>query len=288
MKKSTDIIKEVLKKHRLRRYFLLLIGLLLTAFAFNLFLLPNNIDFGGISGLSIIVTKFFPIEPSLFILIVSLLLLIVSYFLLGKEKTKASVLGSLLFPLFVELTSRLDTVFHIGAEDPLLLAIFGGVIYGFGVGLVFKAGFTTGGTDILNQIISKYFHVSIGSSMLMVDGLIVLGGAFVFGWAEFMYGVLVLYIISVLTDKVLLGISNSKAFYIITSKTEEVTRFVIDELNHSVTMLDAVGAYKNTKNAVLFTVIPTKEYYKLKEGISYIDPNAFFTVIDAYEVLGGE
>ena len=207
---------------------------------------------------------------------------------MGIEKTKASLLGSFIFQIFVELTSKIDTIIKIDSADPLLLAIFGGVIYGFGLGLVFKSGFTTGGTDIVNQIMEKYFHLSIGNSMLIIDGTIVLLGAFVFGWAEFMYAILTLYIISVLTDKVLLGISDSKAFYIVSSKIDDVSRYIIEELGHSATLMDAKGGYKNTKNPVLFTVIPTKEYYKLKEGISYIDPNAFFTIIDAYEVLGGE
>ena len=135
---------------------------------------------------------------------------------------------------------------------------------------------------------NKYAKVSIGTSMLIIDGLIVLSGGFVFGWTKFMYAIIVLYIISILTDKVLLGISSSKAFYIVTSKQEEISDYVINELGHSVTIFDAKGGYSKTKNPVLFTVIPTKEYYKLKVGINEIDKNAFFTVVDAYEVLGGE
>lgn len=167
------------------------------------------------------------------------------------------------------------------------LLFFGGVLYGLGAGLVFKAGYTTGGTDILNQIVSKYAKMSMGNAMLVVDGLIVLFGAFIFGWTKFMYAILILYIISFLTDKVLLGISDSKAFYIITTKQKEISKFVIQEMGHSVTVFDAKGGFSKEKNPVLFTVIPTKEYYKFKEGIHLIDPNAFFTVIDAYEVRGG-
>ena len=176
----------------------------------------------------------------------------------------------------------------IDASDQLLLAIVGGVLYGLGAGLVFKAGYTTGGTDVLNQIMNKYAKTSIGTSMLIVDGLIVLSGAFVFGWTKFMYAIIVLYIISILTDKVLLGISSSKAFYIITSKPNEISDYVINELSHSVTVIDAKGGYSKQKNPILFTVVPTKEYYKLKAGINEIDKNAFFTAVDAYEVLGGE
>lgn len=278
--------KKNFKGKRIWRYIELILGLLITSIAFNVFILPNDIVFGGVSGLSVIFKEI--IDPSLFILIGSIVCLILSLIFLGKKKTSYSILGSVLFPIFIKLTQNIGTYLLIDTKDQLLLAIFGGVLYGIGAGLVFKAGFTTGGTDILNQITAKYGKMSIGTSMLIIDGMIVLAGAFVFGWTKFMYAIIVLYLISILTDKILLGISNCKSFYIITTREEEVTDFVINELGHSVTVFDAKGGFTNKKNSVLFTVIPTKEYYKLKEGIHEIDKDAFFTVVDSYEVLGGE
>lgn len=286
--KQENIIKEIYKKFRIRRYFQLILGLLLIAIAFNLFLLPNNIVFGGVSGISIIVKQIFGLNPSLFILISSAILLVVSYIFLGKETTSASIVGSLLFPIFTELTKGINTVISIGDAELLLSAIFGGLIYGLGAGLVFKAGFTTGGTDIINQIISKYFHVSMGNAMLMSDGLIVLSGVFVFGVNKLMYALITVYIIGILTDKVLLGISDSKAFYIITEEDDRVRDFILNYLNHGVTIFDARGGFTKEKQKVLFCVVPTKEYFKLKEGIHEIDKSAFFVVTDAYEVFGGE
>ena len=253
-----NILKVVYKKHKIKRYFQLFVGLLLMAFAFNLFILPNDLVFGGVSGIGIIVTHYVNIVFSLFVLIVSVFLLILSYILLGKEVSRNSVLGSILFPIFLKLTALVTNYINLDMSDQLLFALVGGVVYGFGAGLVFKAGFTTGGTDILNQILSKYAKISIGNSMLIIDGLIVISGAFVFGFLKFMYAIIILYIISILTDKVLIGISESKAFYIITSKKEEVCDFVINELNHSITTMDAKGGFSNKKNSVLFTVIPTK------------------------------
>jgi len=284
---KNSILYQALKKHRIRRYLQLIVGIFLAAVAFNLFILPNDIVYGGVSGISIIVQNFFPITPSVFIFVSSMVLLLLSFLFLGKEKSMRSVVGSFLFPIFIEITSKLDLLIKIDA-DPFLMALFGGVIYGFGVGLVFKAGFTTGGTDILNQIMEKYMKVSLGNSMLIIDGTIVLLGAFVFGFTKFMYGILILYLISILTDRVLLGISSSKAFYIISSKPDEICDYIIQELNHSVTVLDAKGGYSKEKNPVLFAVVPTKEYFKFKEGIAFIDPDAFFSVVDAYEVMGGE
>lgn len=178
---SENIVKEIYKKYRLKRYAELLIGLLLISVAFNLFLLPNNIVFGGVSGISMIVKQIFGLDPSIFILITSAALLVVSYIFLGKETTGASIVGSILYPVFVNLTSNIQSVISLGETELLLSAIFGGVIYGLGMGLVFKAGFTTGGSDIVNQILSKYFHISIGNAMLITDGIIVLSGVFVYG-----------------------------------------------------------------------------------------------------------
>ncbi len=283
-----NILTQIYHKSRVKRYLQFIIGLFLVAVSFNLFLSPNNLVAGGVSGVAIITRHFFGLDPSIFVFISSVILLIISYFLLGKEKTAGSVLGTLLFPLFIKLTSNIDVYLDIDNTQLLLSAIFGGVVQGFGAGLIFKAGFTTGGTDIINQIISKYAKVSIGASMLLSDGLIVLSGVFVFGPTKLLYAMIVLYIITVMTDKVILGISDSKAFYIITDEEDKVKEFILKYLNHGVTIFNAKGGYTKEHQNVLMCVVPTKEYFKLKEGIHEIDPEAFFVVTDSYEVFGGE
>lgn len=285
---SINILEKIESKYKIKRYFQLIIGILLIAIAFNVFLLPNELVFGGVSGLSIIVKDILPIDPSEFIMISSLLLLIVSFLVLGKEKTKGSIVGSILFPILVDLTANINNYINLDTSDLLLSVIFGGIIYGFGAGLVFKAGFTTGGTDIINQIISKYCHTSMGNAMLMSDGLIVLAGGYFFGVTKLMYAIIVVYIIGLITDKVLLGISNSKAFYIITNEDEKIQDYLINELHHGVTIFNVKGGYTHKKDEVILCVVPTSEYYRVKEGISEIDKEAFFVISDAYEVFGGE
>ena len=283
-----SIIKKIYEKNRIIRYIELIIGITIMAISFNLFISPNNIVFGGLTGLSVIATKFINIDAPLFIFICSVICIILSIIFLDKETTLHAIFGSVLLPILINITENISVILKIDTSDKLLLAIFGGVLYGFGLGLVFKAGYTAGGTDIINKIMSKYFKITMGTSMLMVDGLIVLSGAFIFGWTKFMYAIVVLYIVSIMSDRVLIGVSNAKAFYIITENPSKVAEYVINELNHSVTEIKAKGLYTESKTTVLFTVIPTKEYYKFKEGIKEIDKNAFITVIDAYEVLGGE
>ena len=154
--------------------------------------------------------------------------------------------------------------------------------------MIFKAGYTTGGTDIINQITSKYFKIGMGASMLYCDGLIILFSSFLFGATKLMYSIIILYIISIMSDRIILGISDSKAFYIITDEEQAVKEFILKYLNHGVTVFNAKGGFAKEKQNVLMCVLPTKDYYRLKEGLSEIDPEAFFVVTDAYEVFGGE
>lgn len=285
IKKALD---EINRKTKIKRYINFTIGCLLVAIAYNLFLASNNIVSGGIGGVAIILNDLIGVNNALVMLIFNVLLLILSYFLLGKEKTKATILGSILLPLFIELTSHINVWLELDTSQLLLSSVFGGVMYGSGLGMIFKAGFTTGGTDILNHIISKYAKISIGKSMLLCDGSIVLLSGLVFGPTRVMYAIMVLYITSLISDRVILGISDSKAFYIITDKEEIIKEYILKVLNHGVTVFNAQGGYKKDNQTVLMCVLPTKDYYRLKAGITELDSDAFVVVTDAYEVFGGE
>lgn len=286
--KDLKILEKINSKSTVKRHIQFVLGCFLIAVSYNLFLAPNNIVAGGVGGFAIIINYLTGIENFIVILIADALLLILSCFLLGKKKTKATILGSILFPLFVSLTSDIGRIIEIDTNQLLLISVFGGVVYGFGAGMIYKAGFTTGGTDIINQIISKYLKISMGNSMLYCDGTIVLLTAFVFGPTHFMYSIIVLYVISFMSDRVILGVSDSKAFYIVTQEESKIKEYIIKYLNHGVTVFNAKGGYAKENQTVLMCVLPTKDYYKLKEGIHEIDPNSFFVVTDAYEVFGGE
>ena len=286
-KREQEVLKEVYDNSREMRFFQFIFGVLITAMSFNLFILPCNIVY-GVSGIGVILNKIWGITPSVVIFIGEMLLLLVSFAVLGFNKTKNSIIGSILYPIFVHLTAWMPNYIEISMQEPLVIALFGAVISGFGYGLIFKSGYTTGGTDILNQIVSKYAKVSIGNAMLFTDGLIILAGVFTFGVTRAMYSIINLYIISLMTDKVMLGISSTKAFYIITEKEEEIQNYIIKELCHGVTVLQAKGAYTGHKQSVLMCVIPTREYFLVKEGIHEIDKEAFFVVSDAYEVHGNK
>lgn len=286
--RNSQILKKINSKTNVKRHIQFCIGCLIVAISYNLFLAPNDLVAGGVGGIAIILNHLFNLDNAITILVGDIILLLISYVLLGKEKTKATVLGSILFPIFVKLTSNIATIINVDTGQILLSAVFGGVLSGFGSGMIFKAGFTTGGTDIINQILSKYLKISIGKSVLFSDGLIVLSSAFVFGPTKVMYSIIILYMISLISDRVILGISDSKAFYIITNEDVKIKEYILKYLNHGVTVFNARGGYAKEKENVLMCVLPTKDYYRLKEGIHEIDPSAFFVVTDAYEVFGGE
>lgn len=282
------IIASIYNRNKIKRYFYLFIGVLICACTYNIFILPYNIVFGGVSGISIIVHNFLGIKPSIVIFACSFILCIIGSFFLEKEIIIRSIIGAVLLPIMVELTSFLTDIIVVKDADMLVIALFGGVFYGLGLGIAYKYGFTLGGTDFITQIVHKYLKFTMGTSMIIVEGIIVLCGAFVFGPTNFLYAVVILYLMTLMVDKVILGISDKKAFYIITSKKREVSDYVTDTLGHTITVFSATGGFLKKRISVLFTVVPTKEYYKLKEGISLIDPSAFFTVVDAYEVSGGK
>ena len=280
-------MKEKKIKKRIIGFLEFVLGLTIFSLAFNLFLLPNNLVFGGVSGLSIVFNSKFGIDPSMFTLTVNVGLLFVSFAFLGKDMTARGIIGSLLLPLFMKLTEIVTIYVNFEGIDLLVAALYGGVLAGIGIGLVYKTGFNTGGTDIVNLIINKYVGFSIGKSMFVSDGLIVALGVFVFGIVNSMYAGIVLFLLSKLSDRVILGIGRSKAFYIITDEPDKVKEYIVNKLGHSITELNVKGGFKKETQKLLFTVIPTQEYYLIKSELNKIDKSAFFVVVDAFESRGG-
>ena len=281
-----NIIKKIYQNSRVVRYVNFVFGVLLIALAYNIFILPSKIVY-GMGGIGVILKNAYRIDPSITILTGSTLLLILSFILLGKQKTTRTILGTFMYPLFIKLTEFVPQYIDLGNLETIVIVVFGALVTGIGLGFVFKAGFTTGGTDILNQVVSKYVRVSMGKAILLTDGLIIIGSLFVFGFEVFIYSIISLAIISFITDKVVIGISNSKAFYIITEHETMIKKFLNYNLGHGVTILDGRGGYTGNNQKVIMCIIPTKEYFIVKEGIKKIDPEAFFLVTDAYEVAGG-
>lgn len=281
-----ELLKDFKRKDAPQRYCIFIFGVFLSALTFNLFYANYNVVTGGSAGLSIIFNHLYGIDESKFILYVSLALLVLSFFLLGFKKTLKTTIGTLLYPLFVKITSYLLVYIDIESSSFLLLMIYGGILSGFSTGLIMKTGFTTGGFNILYQIIHKYFKISIGNSSLIVNSFVLVFGSIVFGIPRAIYAVISLIISTFITDRVLLGISKNKTFYIITDKEKELKEYILEKLNHGVTVINAKGGYSKDNKKILLCVIPTKEYFSLKQTVLKIDKNAFFLITDSYEASG--
>ena len=296
-KLSDDILKKLNERDRFKRYTFLLIGCFLLAFTFNVFYSPNNLVTGGVSGISIVINNVFGISTSTFITITYLILILLSYLILGREMTKHSLIGSIMYPLCVYLTKDIASLIQFNVDNMLLIALFGALINGIGSGLVFKYGFSTGGSDIICQIISKYFKISMGNAIKVFNFIIIIGAGFFIGkgtnlyiyqWENVMYAIIAIYISTFLTDRVLLGISSSKSFYIITEHETAIKNFLMNQLNKGVTVLEGRGGYTGDRKKVLMCIIPTKQYFLAKEGILEIDKNAILLINDVYESTGIE
>ena len=284
-----DAIKKIVdENHKLYRMFLLFISLLISAVIYNMFLLPLNIVTGGTGGIAQITLFVFDIDPAFMVLILSLLCATISVAFLDFDKTASTIVVSFLYPAMVKLTEPLINCMPVEPNDIFIVVIITGVILGFANGLMYKSGYSNGGLTVITQTLYEYFHIPVGKSGLVLNGIIILAGGYYFGITATIYAIISLYIRSVITDKVLLGVSNNKAFYIITTEEEKVEEFLMKDLGHNVTIFDVKGAFLEKKQKVIFSVIPSREYYKVTEGIKQIDKSSFFVVTDAYEVVGGK
>lgn len=286
MNKNIDILNTIKTKHLVTRLTTLIICLFLSACLFNIFILPNNLVIGGTNGIAIITNYLYGIPPSIIILLISILLLILSFIFLGTEITSGSIIATLIYPIFVSITAPISNYVNINTTDLLVTSIFIGVISGVINGLIYKTGFSNGGLPIVSQILYKKHRISISKTSFMMNSVIVILGSIFFGLNNLMYALIILYINSIMIDRVLLGISNNKAFYIITDETKKVKEYIIDKLHYTTTEFSVVGGFLEKKKKVLFTVVPTRDYIRLIEKLKEIDNNLFFVVYDAYQVQG--
>ena len=260
----------------------------MSALIYNIFLLPLNIVSGGVSGVATITNHLYDIDPSLMIFILSAACSIISLMYLGFEQTAGTIVASIIYPLLVKITAPIATLIPIETNDIFIIVIFAGVLSGIASGLFYRSGYVNCGFPVICKVLYQNFKIAISKSTLVINVIVVFFGGIFFGSLNAMYAVILLYISSLVMDKVILGISNNKAFYIITSEENEVKEFIIDKLHHNVTTFDVKGGFLEKKRKVLLSVIPSREYYKVTEGIKNIDKEAFFVVTDSYEVIGGK
>ncbi len=268
---------------------LFVFSVFLLAFSYNLLFLPNNLVIGGVGGIAIILNNLFGLDTSIVIYVSNAILIFLSYVLLGKEKTKNTILGAILYPVMITLSLPIATYLlpYMDFSDFWITALLGALSFGLSSGMVFRYGYSTGGSDIMISIFSKYFKFPEGQSMLFMNILIIIVGGFVFGLELMIYALLVLYLSSLVLDKVMFDISNSKVFYVFSSKEKEVEQVILKEFNTGFTLLPTKGGYSKKDSTLMMAVLPNREYYHFKNRILEVDPQAFFIICDCFESQGG-
>ncbi|AZV45247.1 YitT family protein [Peribacillus asahii] len=263
-------------------YIFILIGSALIAIAFNVFLLPNQIASGGVSGISTIFAATFGFEPAYVQWAFNIPLFIAGLIFLGMQFGVKTLIGTLFLPFIVFMTRNWEP----WTNDALLGSICGGILVGCGLGIVFLGKASTGGTDVAAQIVHKYTHLSLGMCVAIIDGLIVLSAAFVFDIEKGLYALISLYATGKTIDLVQIGFNRSKLALIITNREPEVRKAILHELDRGVTRLSGQGGYTDDARPILMCVVDQSEFTKLKQLVKLVDAKAFVIVTDASEVLG--
>lgn len=273
---------KILKDFSLKNLIYMIVGTFLVALGINMFFIPYGIVAGGMNGISVILYHAFGISPDTTLFISNFPLLILSLVLLGKKYTANTIFCAFLLPLFVKLISNIP----VFTGDTILASIFGGVITGLGIGLVFAAGSSTGGTAIIQQIVHDYIKIPLSTAVLIIDGMVLLGAFYFFDFSTGLYSIISLFIIGKMIDITQSGGQPAKTCLIISNKTEELIYELTVPLYLGVTILKGKGAYSGDKKDVLLCTFPEKSIVDVKNAIYKIDPKAFCIVIDAREVLG--
>jgi uncharacterized membrane-anchored protein YitT (DUF2179 family) len=265
----------------------LLLGCFLVSFGTYFFLAPCHIAAGGISGAAIIINSIFPSIPiGLFMMCMEIVLFLIGIIVIGPIFGGKTIACSFSISFMILIMQNIYPELKPFSSDTLLQLIFGILICGAGMGIVFNKGASTGGTDIIAKIINKYTKISIGKSVLIPDIIVAIMASIVFGIDRGMYAILGIILNSTIIDRVILTLNTYKQVAIISSECNDIKKYIVNELNRSATIYYAKGAYKNNDNEVITTILDRKQFLKLKEYITKIDSKAFITVNEINEVLG--
>jgi len=279
--------QKVFSKKWLIDYSLIVVGSFILASGFVLFITPYKIVPGGVYGISIVLHYLLGTPVGMMALAFDIPLTIIGIKILGPRFGMKTVVGFVLTAFFNDGITYFYGYEPLVQGDALLSSIFGGLFLGVGLGLIFKSKATSGGSDIIAMIISKYTRLPMGQLMIFVDSTIVLFGLIVFkDWKIPLYSLIVIFISGKVLDTILEGLNYDKVLFIISDKFEEIGHKIIHDLNRGGTLFSGTGMYNHKEKQVIFTVVNRREMAILQEYIHSIDPHAFVTVLNASEILG--
>ena len=263
------------------------IGSLIIALTINIFFVNFNIIPSGMFGFGILFSYKTHMELFLIISIINGFFLLLTSMVLEKKYIIRCLITFWLIPLLIYGTKDIANLINIQSADKFLISIYGGLLMGLGYRIIYKENNLISSTDLVNILEDKIFYERENYIIWVLNTIWLLICYFYFGLESVLYSLLSILIMENLSKRINLGISEAKVFYIITSKEAKIKKYIIDELKYNLTVLEVKGGFTGNKNKVLMCVVQTYDYYKLKEGIKYIDPNAFISITDSYEAING-
>lgn len=291
----TEMKKIKFTKEMAKEYALLLLGNTIFAVGAIMFVEPYGFAPGGTYGLGMVAHHLWGMETEIAALCLDIPLLIIGTLVLGGQFGIKTLVSTLYLPLIMRLihmTYGYDSIIEPGIAEiggfshQMLAALFGGVIYGLGLGIIFKSKATSGGSDIISMIFSKYSKISLGTAMIIVDGIITLTTVIAFGdWKLPMYSWVIIFVCSKVVDMIVEG-SPARTMLIITEKVEDVRHIVLEEMDRGATLIPAKGMYRGQPRDLLYVVLNRRQMMELKRRLAEIDPTAFVNIINSGETLG--
>ncbi|WP_258871234.1 YitT family protein [Virgibacillus dokdonensis] len=263
-------------------YIQIILGATLVGLAYNIFLLPAKLAAGGISGVSTILFELYQISPSSVQFLINIPIFIIGWIALGKDFSSKTLVGTFWVPFIIWLSSDIP----ITLTNPLLSAIYGGIILGVGLGIVYKGNGSTGGTAAIAQIVKKFTGLSSGYSQLMVDGVVVVSSIIVFNLELTLFALMCIYITSKTIDIVQLQTSATKLVMIITDNEERIQSIIRTELDRGLTKVRSVGGYSDKKKTMILCVAEQQEAVQLKKILQREETDSFVIFLNASEILG--
>lgn len=267
----------------------ILIGTFITALAINLFFVPNNISSGGASGFAIVINYLFEFPVGITVFILNLPLFIVAILKIGFKFTFKALIGTALLSIFIDVTSNIADfeIFNIGS-DYILSSIFGGLLMGVGLSIVFKGKASTGGSELLAQIVYKYRPITSTSQlMLVIDSFVVILSAIVFkSLGSGLYSIIAIFVSKKAIDVVFEGVNYTKIINIITKKPDAISKRIMEEIERGVTTIDCIGEYTKDSYTKIECVATITQIYKIKAIVQKEDEGAFMYIAPSTEVLG--
>ncbi|MGI6485982.1 MAG: YitT family protein [Thermoanaerobacterales bacterium] len=260
----------------------IILGCFIGSLGLTMFLIPNKIAAGGVSGLATVLHYLFDLPVGWSMLALNIPLFIAGVRVLGGGFGIKTVVGAVFFSVFTELTAN----FPIVTRDLLLSTVYGGFVLGVGMGLVFRVRGSTGGTDLAAMLLHHFFSISIGQGFMLVDSFVIAFAGIAFNWELALYSWIALFISGKIVDLLIEGATYAKAAYIISNEADTISRKILTELDRGVTLLGGKGGYTGDEKNVLLCVVTRLELSKLKKIVKELDPKAFIIVHDVHEVLG--